>query len=179
MSKPNGYDGFCEECECQTEVFHSSYLGMEVCASCKDKLLKKQHQNTKVKAAGRMSKPNFINHEIVFNPTGNEFDECRGELLGPYQLVKIEEYVYKFIKQPQLTIPQSVAERLDEELGKRTDILDFIYGVGEYGFYSKKLTEWVTNNDEFDEESKRRGNVSAAYLAGKALGVDLVKVVEG
>jgi hypothetical protein len=80
--------------------------------------------------------------------------------------------------QPQLTIRKSIADMLDKELGNRTDIFDFIYGVGEYGFYSKKLTEWVTNNDEFDEESKRRGNVSAAYLAGKALGVDLVKVVE-
>lgn len=57
-----------------------------------------------------MSKPNFINHEIVFNPTGNEFDECRGELLGSYQLVKIEDYEYKFIKQPQLTIPKSIVD---------------------------------------------------------------------
>lgn len=49
MSEPNSYEGFCEECECQTEVFHSSYLGMEICIDCKGKLLTKQHKNTIVK----------------------------------------------------------------------------------------------------------------------------------
>ena len=49
MSEPNCYEGFCEECECQTEVFHSSYLGMEICIDCKEKLLTKQHKNTIVK----------------------------------------------------------------------------------------------------------------------------------
>lgn len=42
MSKSKGYEGFCEECECQTEVFHSAYLGMEVCSECNKKLLDKQ-----------------------------------------------------------------------------------------------------------------------------------------
>ncbi|MDG5103366.1 hypothetical protein OGZ41_09970 [Lactococcus lactis] len=49
MSEPNSYEGFCQECECQTEVFHSSYLGMEICIDCKEKLLTKQHKNTIVK----------------------------------------------------------------------------------------------------------------------------------
>ncbi|WOF40658.1 hypothetical protein N4R43_01520 [Lactococcus lactis] len=114
-----------------------------------------------------MSKPNFINHEIVFNPTGNEFDECRGELLGSYQLVKIEDYEYKFIKQPQLTIPKSIADTLD---------------VGGLMFLA-----WTHGNDllgkvsdeERNAECRRRNAIAKAYLAGKALGVDLVKVVEG
>ncbi len=114
-----------------------------------------------------MSKPNFINHEIVFNPTGNEFDECRSELLGSYQLVKIEDYEYKFIKQHQLTIPKNIADALD---------------VGDLIFLA-----WTHGNDllgkmsdeERNAECRRRNAIAKAYLAGKALGVDLVKVVEG
>ena len=51
VSELRGYEGFCEECECQTEVFHSAYLGIEVCAECKKKLLNKQPVLTKIKKA--------------------------------------------------------------------------------------------------------------------------------
>jgi hypothetical protein len=65
-----------------------------------------------------MSKPVFLNHEIVFNPTGNEFDKARDQLLGTYKLVKIEDWEYKFIKQPKLSIPKKIAEELEELTGK-------------------------------------------------------------
>ncbi|WP_349651986.1 hypothetical protein [Lactococcus lactis] len=114
-----------------------------------------------------MSKPNFINHEIVFNPTGNEFDECRGELLGSYQLVKIEDYEYKFIKQPQLTIPKSIADLLDKFI--EIDFDDV--GHEDWWIQENGLIEWFSKTPNCYKKD--------AYLAGKALGVDLVKVVEG
>ncbi|MCT0449384.1 hypothetical protein EFK69_09485 [Lactococcus lactis subsp. lactis] len=119
-----------------------------------------------------MSKPNFINHEIVFNPTGNEFDECRSELLGSYQLVKIEDYEYKFIKQHHLMIPKSIAKLIDtgdtkyirwayaEELIVSSDVVE---------------DEWKAH-EKREYEIVRRKALIQAYLAGKALGVDLVKV---
>lgn len=51
MDELKGYEGFCEECECQTEVFHSAYLGMEVCSECNKKLLNKKPVLTKIKKA--------------------------------------------------------------------------------------------------------------------------------
>lgn len=72
-----------------------------------------------------MSKPVFLNHEIVFNPTGNEFDKARDQLLGTYRLVKIEDWEYKFIKQPKLRIPKWVADIFDEFLKDDYDWHDF------------------------------------------------------
>lgn len=118
-----------------------------------------------------MSEPNFINHEIVFNPTGNEFDECRGELLGSYQLVKIEDYEYKFIKQPQLTISKSIAKKID----KFIKVLHFLNEFEAINF----LSAMDLNGDRTPQWLKDNPMLVFAYLAGKALGVDLVKVVEG
>ena len=66
------------------------------------------------------------------------------------------------IKQPQLTIPKSIAEQAD-----KTDL----YTLFEWG--QQEFYQWL--NHEQDEFMP----VIYAYLAGKALGVDLVKVVEG
>lgn len=68
--------------------------------------------------------------------------------------------------QPQLTIPKSIADALD---------------VGDLMFLA-----WTHGNDllgkvsdeERNAECRRRNAIAKAYLAGKALGVDLVKVVE-
>ena len=79
-----------------------------------------------------------------------------------------EELFSKFEKgtnQPQLTIPQSIADALD---------------VGDLMFLA-----WTHGNDllgkvsdeERNAECRRRNAIAKAYLAGKALGVDLVKVV--
>ncbi|GFO52286.1 hypothetical protein ikelab_15610 [Lactococcus garvieae] len=61
-----------------------------------------------------------------------------------------------------LTIPKSIAEKAD-----KTD-LDKIYCFGAQEFY------WL-----FGHENDKYVPIIFAYLAGKALGVDLVKVVEG
>ena len=66
-----------------------------------------------------------------------------------------------------LTIPKSIADALD---------------VGDLIFLA-----WTHGNDllgrmsdeERNAECRRRNAIAKAYLAGKALGVDLVKVVEG
>ncbi|MDM7650982.1 hypothetical protein QUF05_04780 [Lactococcus lactis] len=69
---------------------------------------------------------------------------------------------YYFESQPQLTIPKSIAEQAD-----KTD-LDTLFKWGQQEFY-----QW------FNHEQDEFMPVIYAYLAGKALGVDLVKVVEG
>lgn len=43
------YEGFCEECKCQTKVSHSAYLGAEVCPDCKKKLLEQKNILVKIK----------------------------------------------------------------------------------------------------------------------------------
>ena len=59
--------------------------------------------------------------------------------------------------QPQLTIPKSIVDKLD-------DIFNgFIIGM--------QIDELLPDENQV--------NIAIAYLAGKALGVDLVKVVEG
>ncbi|MCW2281401.1 hypothetical protein [Lactococcus lactis] len=82
------------------------------------------------------------------------------------------------LNKPQLTIPKSIA-----------DMLDFIY---DNHFDFNDDVSWVIANIDFlptDEDyynfdgwinlSVDNHNLALAYLAGKALGVDLVKVVEG
>ena len=68
----------------------------------------------------------------------------------------------KVAKQPQLTIPKSIAEQAD-----KTD-LDTLFEWGKQEFY-----QW------FNHEQDEFMPVIYVYLAGKALGVDLVKVGEG
>ncbi|MFQ6324309.1 hypothetical protein [Lactococcus garvieae] len=108
----------------------------------------------------------IVNHDIVFNPTGNEFDEARDQLLGTYKLVKIEDWEYKFIKQPKLSIPKKIAEELDTIL---KEYPGWIY-EGFHRLASRSLMMWCENNSGF--------NNCVAYLAGKALGVELVEVEE-
>nr|WP_228766029.1 hypothetical protein [Lactococcus cremoris] len=64
-------------------------------------------------------------------------------------------------RQHQLTIPKRIAEQAD-----KTD-LDTLFKWGQQEFY-----QW------FNHEQDEFMPVIYAYLAGKALGVDLVKVVE-
>lgn len=79
----------------------------------------------------------------------------------------------KIANQPQLTISQSIADLLDEELNplKRESMIEtFVLGVN-YLVLSDELMKFVITGDNY--------HIICAYLAGKALGVDLVKVVEG
>lgn len=73
-----------------------------------------------------------------------------------------EETAIKYVKSSQLTIPKSIAEQAD-----KTD-LDTLFEWGKQEFY-----QW------FNHEQDEYMPIIYAYLAGKALGVDLVKVVEG
>ena len=68
-----------------------------------------------------------------------------------------EETAIKYVKSSQLTIPKSIVDKLD-------DIFNgFIIGM--------QIEELLPDENQV--------NIAIAYLAGKALGVDLVKVVEG
>ncbi|MGY3710182.1 hypothetical protein ACWOAS_04790 [Lactococcus lactis subsp. lactis] len=79
----------------------------------------------------------------------------------------------KIANHPQLTIPKNIAEMLDEELNplERESMLEtFVLGIN-YLVLSDELMKFVLTGNNY--------HVISAYLAGKALGVDLVKVVEG
>ena len=89
-----------------------------------------------------------------------------------------KEQVLKLLK-PQLTIPKSIADEVDDN------------GLDSYVIYislpkdSYLIPEWeplVDLSDKFIkwcETTEKWWAILDAYLAGKALGVDLVKVVEG
>ena len=79
----------------------------------------------------------------------------------------------KLLNNPSLTIPKSIADLLDEELNplKRESMIEtFVLGVN-YLVLSDELMKFVITGDNY--------HIICAYLAGKALGVDLVKVGEG
>ena len=82
------------------------------------------------------------------------------------------------IKQPQLTIPKSIADELDNIFNEFVSIKN-----------SRSIWHLLWRAEEIDEDlrmqlvkilpDENQVNIAVAYLAGKALGVDLVKVVEG
>ena len=76
----------------------------------------------------------------------------------------------KIANQPSLTIPQSIAEILGkyDEYNHTADKLIMMAYRDYQEFNDWIIKDWVKND-----------NIARAYLAGKALGVDLVKVVEG
>lgn len=76
---------------------------------------------------------------------------------------------YYFESQPQLTIPKSVADEL-ESVFAGIDATDLGYVLDQTGPYGSRA---------FNDYYFKNKNIIALYLAGKALGVDLVKVVEG
>lgn len=72
-----------------------------------------------------------------------------------------------------LTIPKSIADMLYEELNplKRESMIEtFVLGVN-YLVLSDELMKFVITGDNY--------HITCAYIVGKALGVDLVKVMEG
>ncbi len=78
-----------------------------------------------------------------------------------------EETAIKYIKSYQLTIPQSIADLLDKFI--EIDFDDV--GHEDWWIQENGLIEWFSKTPNC--------YIKDAYLAGKALGVDLVKVVEG
>jgi len=75
----------------------------------------------------------------------------------------------KVANKPQLTIPKSIADELDSDFSD-IDATDIGYVLDQTGPYGSR-----TFNDYYFKNK----NIIALYLAGKALGVDLVKVVGG
>ncbi|WMX69966.1 hypothetical protein [Lactococcus cremoris] len=85
---------------------------------------------------------------------------------------------YYFESQPQLTLPKSVADELDGVFNgfvkeqESCDIWTLLYRAEEVDFeIGVRLEKLLPGENQI--------NIAIAYLAGKALGVDLVKVVEG
>ena len=81
-----------------------------------------------------------------------------------------EETAIKYVKSSQLTIPKSIA-----------DIID---GYCKHNFTADRLImmayrDYQEFNDWIIKDWVKNDNIARAYLAGKALGVDLVKVGEG
>ena len=77
-----------------------------------------------------------------------------------------KEQVLKLLE-PQLTIPKSIADLLDK-------FIEFVFediGHEEWWIQENGLIEWFSKTPNC--------YIKDAYLAGKALGVDLVKVVVG
>lgn len=75
----------------------------------------------------------------------------------------------KVAKRPSLTIPKSIAEMVDKQ---KTTQLKFDDYDNEFFPYFKWSTEFDKQHGKFSSSY-----LLDAYLAGKALGVDLVKVV--
>ena len=82
------------------------------------------------------------------------------------------------IIQPQLTIPKNIADKLDDifnEFVRERDshsIWELLWRADEVDLkIGEQLDELLPDENQV--------NIGIAYLAGKAIGVDLVKVVEG
>ena len=83
---------------------------------------------------------------------------------------------YGYDIQPQLTIPKSIADGLDEEfrIGYKNLIDIFQNGF----FISKEVEDWYYGEErEIVIVDPNKSTLIVAYLLGKSLGVDLVKVV--
>lgn len=87
-----------------------------------------------------------------------------------YQQLYAEEDVIKyFSNKPQLTIPKSIAEKIDK-------FIKVLHFLNEFEAI-KYLSALDLNGDRTPQWLKDNPTLVFAYLAGKALGVDLVKVV--
>ena len=75
-------------------------------------------------------------------------------------------------RQPRLTIPKSIAEMIDKDI-KADAVTKFAM------FHEGFERLWLSDELEMYCANKKNYALASAYLAGKALGVDLVKVGEG
>ena len=96
-----------------------------------------------------------------------------------YQQLYAEEDVIKyFSNKPQPTIPKSIADEFDQIYEDteeyQTNVAQMFTSMQHYFVLESypEILHWL-------EGDVKNTNVVLAYLAGKALGVDLVKVVEG
>lgn len=84
--------------------------------------------------------------------------------------LRLQKEIERISLRNQLTIPKSIA-----------DIID---GYCKHNFTADRLImiayrDYQEFNDWIIKDWVKNDNIARAYLAGKALGVDLVKVVEG
>ena len=96
-----------------------------------------------------------------------------------YQQLYAEEDVIKYFNnKPSLTIPKSIADKLDvifNDFVKERDSRS-IWGLL---WRAEEIDYEIGEQLEYLLPDENQVNIAVAYLAGKALGVDLVKVVEG
>ena len=81
-------------------------------------------------------------------------------------------------RQPSLTIPKSIAHKLDDIFNSFFSERDNrnIWGL----LWRAEEIDWEIGEQlEYLLPDENKVNIGIAYLSGKALGVDLVKVVEG
>ncbi|MCT1181578.1 hypothetical protein [Lactococcus lactis] len=138
-----------------------------------------------------MSEPNgYLLHGTAFSSKEAAFEilvHNHEHELRFHKLWDEDAKPYYFEPQPQLTIPKSIADELDEipnEAKEYVRVNDF----GEYSvlddfvelreFYEADEDDIFPKFMELKDFVKDNLNLCAFYLAGKALGVDLVKVVE-
>ena len=96
-----------------------------------------------------------------------------------YQQLYAEGDVVKYFNnKPSLTIPKSVADKLDDIFitfireRHSSSVWNLLWRAEEIDYEIGEQLEWLLPDEN-------QVNIAIAYLAGKALGVDLVKVVEG
>lgn len=83
-----------------------------------------------------------------------------------------EELFSKFEKgtnQPRLSIPKKIAEELERVAVTNWEIWEFFIYAEEF---SNELKNWLNHGKDDNANSK----IAISYLAGKALGVELVEV---
>ena len=76
----------------------------------------------------------------------------------------------KLLNQPQLTIPKSIADELDK--------VTFHNPIAQLSNKDFDLTDFNDTVKRYAWNNKENGYICIAYITGKALGVDLVEVVE-
>ena len=112
-------------------------------------------------ALGRCEKMSELEHEVGILRAENL--KLRNEIARLSQQTQHS--------QPQLTIPKSIADALDK--------VPFHNPITQLSNEDCDLTEFNDTVKRYAWNNKENGYICIAYLAGRALGVDLVKVVEG
>ena len=77
----------------------------------------------------------------------------------------------QFSSRSKLSIPKNIAEELEQVAVTNWEIWEFFIYAEEF---SNELKNWLNHGKDDNANSK----ISIAYLAGKALGVELVEVTD-
>ena len=127
-----------------------------------------------------MSEPNgYLLHGTAFSSKEAAFEILVHNYEQELRFHKLwdEDSQPYYFAQPQPTIPKSIADKLDDifnQFVKKRDsrnIWTLLYRAGEIDYEIGEQLEYLLPDEN-------QVNIGIAYLAGKALGVDLVKVVE-